>query len=162
MNKNYIGTILFFFLSLILSSCSLFSQNTANMPLTVSGTIEANTVNLAPEIGGKIIAIDVQEGDTLDAGMRVFQLDDAMLQAQLNQASAALKAAQASQAVAQANLELLQAGPTDAQIQAAQGIRVSHDLEFPPRGYLCSKSAPGFCPDGLLQHDRRAECGPDR
>ena len=120
MNKNYIGTILVFFLSLILSSCSLFSQNTASMPLTVSGTIEANTVNLAPEIGGKIIAIDVQEGDTLDAGMRVFQLDDAMLQAQLNQASAALKAAQASQAVAQANLELLQAGPTDAQIQAAQ------------------------------------------
>jgi HlyD family secretion protein len=120
VKKNYIRTIYAFSLSLILASCSLLGQNTSSAPLTASGTIEANTVDLASEIGGKILAINVQEGDSVTSGTQLFQLDDSILQAQLSQANASLQAAQASQAVAQANLELLQAGATNTQIQAAQ------------------------------------------
>jgi len=120
VKQNYLTTLLSFSISLLLASCSLISLNMGSTPLIASGTIEANTVNLGSEIGGKIIAIHIQEGDNLAAGTQVFRLDDSMLQAQLTQANAAVKAAQASQAAAQANLELLQAGPTNAQIQVAQ------------------------------------------
>jgi HlyD family secretion protein len=107
-------------LGLSLAGCSLLGQTNSPTPLTASGTIEADTVNLEPEIGGKITAIHVQEGDSLSEGEFVFQVDDSLQQAQLRQSNAALQAAQASQAAAQANLDLLQAGATETQIQAAQ------------------------------------------
>ncbi len=120
MKKNNLRIIFTLLISLVLASCSLLERSSSTAPLTASGSIEADTVNLAPEIGGKIAAINFIEGDSLTAGAEVFKLDDSIQQAQLSQANAALQAAQASQAVAQANLELLQAGATDTQIQAAQ------------------------------------------
>lgn len=120
MKKNTVRTLLTLFLSLLLAACSVLGKNTNSAPLSASGTIEADTVDLAPEISGKIVAIDVQEGDRVTAGQEVFRLDDSTLQSQLSQATAALQAAQASRAAAQANLDLLQAGPTDTQIQVAQ------------------------------------------
>ncbi len=107
-------------LGLILTACSLLGKSSTPSPLAASGTIEADTVNLAPEISGKITAIYVKEGDSLAVGDKVFQLDDSIQQAQLSQAQAALQAAQASQAAAQANLDLLQAGATGTQLQAAR------------------------------------------
>ncbi len=120
MKKHNLRIIPALFVCLVLAGCSLIGQSTGNTPLTASGTIEAETVSLGPEIGGKIVAINVQEGDSLALGANVFQLDDSIQKDQLSQANAALQAAQASQAAAQANLELLQAGATDLQIQAAQ------------------------------------------
>ncbi len=120
MNKNRCRILLTLLLSLLLASCSLLDQASTTSPLTASGTIEADTVNLGPEISGKLVAINVQEGDTLSAGQELFKMDDSALQAQLNQANASLQAAQAAQTAAQANLDLLQAGATGAQLQAAQ------------------------------------------
>jgi len=84
-----------------------------NGALTASGTIEAVSVTLSPEISGKIAAVSVDEGDMVKAGDSLFRLDDSLLQAQravaavsLDLATAAAKTADAALATAQANYEL--------------------------------------------------------
>jgi HlyD family secretion protein len=81
--------------------------------LTASGTIEAVSVTLAPEIGGKVVEVYVEEGDTVQAGDPLFRLDDTLLQAQRAAASAtadlaaaAATTAEAAVASAQANYDL--------------------------------------------------------
>lgn len=79
-----------------------------------SGMLEARSVRLAPEIGGQVIEVLVEEGQPVKTGQPVVRLDTAILEVQRAQASAAGRAAQA-------NLDLLNAGATQAQIQAAEG-----------------------------------------
>jgi HlyD family secretion protein len=78
-----------------------------------TGTIETRKVSLAPEIGGKVTGVMVEEGQSVKAGEVLVRLDATALQTQETQAEAALRAAQA-------NLALLKAGPRQAQVQAAQ------------------------------------------
>ncbi len=120
MKKMNLFPLFAIILALSLAGCSVINSGTAAKTLKGSGTIEADTVNLAPEIGGKITSISVDKGDSLQAGAIVFKLDDTALQAQRSQAQAALQAAQASQAAAQAELDLLKAGATTEQLNAAQ------------------------------------------
>ncbi len=120
MNKNIFYTLFSIAMLAALAACSVIPVTGGSDPLTASGTIEANSVNLSAETGGKIAAVNVALGDSVKAGQVVFSLDDASLQAQRGQAAANLKSAQAGLAAAQANLNLLQAGPTAGQVQAAQ------------------------------------------
>ncbi len=78
-------------------------------PLTASGTIEAEDLAVAAELGGRVAQVRVAEGDTVRAGQVLFVLDDALLQAQYDQAQAALDAARAQQALAEAQLRVAQA-----------------------------------------------------
>lgn len=115
--------------------------------LSASGTIEATQVRVEPEIGGRILAVLVTEGDGVQAGDVLVRLDPALLTAQRDQAAATVavaqanadaasanagaaaaqvKAAETAQAAAQAaldaanaNLDLLEAGATDQQLDAA-------------------------------------------
>ena len=80
--------------------------------LEASGTIEALQVMVAPEVSGQIAELLVQEGDAVQAGQVVARLNDSLLQAQLEQARAAL-------ALAQANYTLTAAGPAAETRQAA-------------------------------------------
>jgi multidrug resistance efflux pump len=80
--------------------------------LTASGTIEATQVTIVPEVGGRVVEVLVEEGDMVQAGQVLVRFDDALLQAQLKQA-------QASLVLAQANYDLVAAGPPDEQRQAA-------------------------------------------
>lgn len=118
--KFSLSILLSIILVAVLSGCSVISGSSANSALKGSGTIEADTVNLAPEIGGKIVGISVDKGDSLQVGAEVFRLDDTALQAQRSQAQASMQAAQSALAAAQANLDLLKAGATTEQLNAAQ------------------------------------------
>jgi HlyD family secretion protein len=84
----------------------------AETGLTASGTVEAIEIGLAAEIGGRVVAVLAAEGDRVEAGQVLVRLDDAALQAQLDQARASL-------AVAEANRDLLAAGPPPEQQSAA-------------------------------------------
>jgi len=81
--------------------------------VSASGTIEATQININPELGGRVSAVNVKEGESVKAGDVLVQFDPALLTAQRAQAAAGLKAVQA-------NLALLKAGPSKEQIAVAQ------------------------------------------
>jgi multidrug resistance efflux pump len=92
-----------------------FSQQNAqaqNGPLQASGAIEAAQVKVAAEVGGKVIEVLVEQGQAVRAGQALARFDDSLLQAQFQQAQAAL-------ALAQANYDLIAAGAPDEQRRAA-------------------------------------------
>ena len=114
-----------------------FSAN-ANTNI-VSGFIEGEDVSIAAEIGGRIEAINVDEGDRVTAGQELVRLDRTLLNAQIAQAQAALdtakaqltqikngprasdvSAAKAALEAAQQNYDKLRAGGTAADVAAAQ------------------------------------------
>jgi multidrug efflux pump subunit AcrA (membrane-fusion protein) len=82
-------------------------------PVRANGTVETTQVNLSPEVGGRVVEALAQEGEQVKEGQVLVRLDDTLLQAQLRQAEASLKAAQA-------NYDLLAAGPTKEQLRQAQ------------------------------------------
>lgn len=89
-------------LTLVLAGCGGTDENAA---LEASGVIEATAVVIAPEIGGRILEIAVDEGDYVTADDHLFTLEGDLLEAQLNAANAALNSAHAAQATAQAGLD---------------------------------------------------------
>lgn len=86
---------------------------TASGAMTASGTIESRNVNIAAELGGRILEVKAEEGQKVTAGEVLVTLDDSALQAQYEQAKAALD-------VAQANLDLVSVAATPEQIRQAQ------------------------------------------
>ncbi|HEY5901146.1 MAG TPA: efflux RND transporter periplasmic adaptor subunit, partial [Anaerolineales bacterium] len=75
----------------------------SNGALKASGTIEATTVNVSPELAGKVKEVRVSEGQTVQAGQVLLVLDDTLLSQQREVAAAGLASAQAaSQSAAQA------------------------------------------------------------
>jgi multidrug resistance efflux pump len=87
----------------------------ANGVLSASGTVETNEISIAPELSGKIVEINVQEGDTVKTGDVLFRLDDTLLKAQRNVAAAGLETAKTAAATA------------DAAVAAAQ---IQYDIAF--------------------------------
>ncbi len=79
---------------------------------TVSGFIEGDEISIAPEIGGRIAGMTVDEGSRVTAGQTLVQLDHTMLDAQIAQAQAAV-------ATAQAQLTQLQNGARASDVAAA-------------------------------------------
>jgi multidrug efflux pump subunit AcrA (membrane-fusion protein) len=79
-----------------------------NGPIEASGTIEATQINLASEVGGKVFEVIAQEGQAVSTGQALIKMDDSLILAQLDQARAGLSQAQA-------NYNLIAAGPTSEQ-----------------------------------------------
>lgn len=98
ISRMIVGVIL-----LLVSGCSVF-ETSQNGALTASGTISARQISVAPEIGGKVIAVHVKEGDTVEAGQVLFRLEDTLLKAQRDQAQQAVALAEASLEAAKAQL----------------------------------------------------------
>ncbi len=80
-----------------------------NDTLTASGTIEAVEITISPEIGGKVVEVYVDEGDSVQTGDPLFRLEDTLLQAQRTVASANLDLATSAASTADAALETAQA-----------------------------------------------------
>jgi HlyD family secretion protein len=75
-----------------------------NSTLTASGTLSALDVPIAPEISGRVVEVNVGEGDSVQSGDVLFRLDDELLRAQRDQAQAAADAADATLEAAKAQL----------------------------------------------------------
>ena len=63
--------------------------------IVASGSLEADETTVSPKVPGKLILLAVDEGSEVHRGDSIARLDDTELQAQLGQAEAALRAAQA-------------------------------------------------------------------
>jgi multidrug resistance efflux pump len=74
----------------------------ASGALTASGTVETTEISIAPEMSGKILTVNVQEGASVKAGDVLFKLDDTLLQAQRVVAAAAVETAKGAAATADA------------------------------------------------------------
>jgi HlyD family secretion protein len=95
------------------STVPLFAPQAKNTQITGSGTIEADIVAITSEIGGRIIAFHADEGDEVEPGAVLVELDPATLEAQRDQQQAALVAARA-------NLDNVSAPPRPEAVAAAQ------------------------------------------
>ena len=88
-------------------------QTQAATGLKGSGTIEAQQLNIGPEVGGRVVEVLADEGQAVKAGQVLFRLDDALLLAQRAQAEAAVQTARAQH-------DQLLAGARAQQLEAAQ------------------------------------------
>ena len=98
-------------LSLVaVSACSAIGGGNEDV-LKASGVVEVTQVKLASELGGQVLAVLVQEGDSVEAGQELVQFDGQLLAVQFSQAQASLAVAQASydQLAATSELEILAA-----------------------------------------------------
>jgi len=73
--------------------------------LTASGTISAMSVNVAPELGGKVSTVNFEEGESVDSGDVLFEIDSEYIQSELDQAVAAVETAKAALATAEVQAE---------------------------------------------------------
>ena len=83
-----------------------------NGPLRASGYVEATEVRVAPEVGGRVEELRVQEGDQLQVGATVARLNT-------SDTELALRRAQAERDQALAQLALLRAGARPQEIRQA-------------------------------------------
>ncbi len=93
--------------TLLLAGCSQ-AATSSTAPIKASGTITANSIQVASEISGKLVSISVAEGDTVKVGDPLFQLDDQLLKAQSDQVTAAMQVAQVNFLLAQQKLTAAQ------------------------------------------------------
>jgi HlyD family secretion protein len=98
--------------ALAVSSAAACRDSANEGPLRASGYVEATEVRVAPEVGGRILELPVDEGDRLAAGDVVARLDT-------SDTELALQRARAERAQAVAQLNLLRAGARAEEIRQA-------------------------------------------
>jgi membrane fusion protein, multidrug efflux system len=72
---------------------------------TDDARLSGDMVDLAPEISGRITELEVHEGQYVNKGQTIFQINPLSYKAMVSQSEAALRSAQADQKVSEANLE---------------------------------------------------------
>jgi HlyD family secretion protein len=103
-----------FMLSLGLASCDAIMAEESN-GLKASGVVETVEVVVSAEIGGRVAHVLAVEGERISEGDVLLELDDALMNAQLEQAVSAHEAAEANLDSARAGFEA-----AEASLQAAQ------------------------------------------
>lgn len=81
--------------------------------LSASGFIEAEELQIAPELGGRVAELLVEEGDDVEAGQLLARLDRTLLDAQIESARAKVD-------VAEAELSQVKAGARPERIRQAE------------------------------------------
>lgn len=95
-------------------------QSTLGEGLLASGFIEAEEVNLAAEIGGRVEDLPFDEGDEVEAGDVVVHLSSGVLEAQAESARALLDIALAQQAILETGAREEAVTQAEAGLKAAQ------------------------------------------
>jgi multidrug resistance efflux pump len=95
-------------ISLLLAACGGNPEVIEKNALSASGNISAEDLGIASEIGGKVLRLNVREGDWVEEGEVLFILDDELIQAQYDQTNAAVEVAKATVGAAQAQLDSAQ------------------------------------------------------
>jgi len=112
--NRYRFFILTILISLVFSACDALPFG-GDGAIRASGVVEIIEVVISPEIGGRIAQVWVGEGDQVAQSDPLFRIENRMLEAQLHQAESAT-------AIAQANYDMVAAGMTQEERQAAIAI----------------------------------------
>jgi HlyD family secretion protein len=119
--------------------------------IAASGFLEAGEVAIVAEMAGQVAEVLADEGQAVVAGQPLVRLDDSTLQAELRQAEEAV-------AVAQAALDLAQAGPRPAEVDAARAqLRAAQAALDGARQALLDAQAARDDPQTLLARIDAAE-----
>jgi len=97
----------------ILTDLELRPAEPVAQGLAASGTIEATEISVVAEMGGQLKEVLVSEGDQVEEGDVLARLDSVLVDGQIRQAQAGVRAAKAA-------LALVQAGPRPEQIRQAE------------------------------------------
>lgn len=126
-------------IALTAGACGAISSESENQ-LSASGIVEAREIAIASELGGRVMSIHVEEGDSVDEDEVLLILDDSMLLVQRDQAvaavesaQAALESAQAGEASASAILEAAHAQVEMAMIQVEMELARARAEYWPER-----------------------------
>jgi HlyD family secretion protein len=106
INRRPVITVILVLVVMAAGIGILLHQSSLNntTALTASGTVETTQVSVAPEVAGKVLSVNVQEGDSVKAGDTLLTLDGTILQAQQSVAAAGLDTARAAALTADAAL----------------------------------------------------------
>ncbi|WP_016942606.1 secretion protein HlyD [Dickeya zeae] len=91
-----------------------------NTPLTLYGNVDIRSVNLGFRVGGRLAALNVDEGDVVQPGQQLAGLDSTPLQNALQQAKASVANAQAQLALLQAGYRSEEIAQVRSQVEQAQ------------------------------------------
>jgi HlyD family secretion protein len=131
MQTPYIRRILLIVIPLILVAIAvtylLLASEKDDGLLRASGTVEAVDVTVASELAGRVSEVFVEEGDFVQSGEALFQLEDDIYQAQRKKALAAVETAETSHTAAQAALETAQAALNSAQVNA-DAVNIQYEI----------------------------------
>lgn len=92
--RRFLPTVLSYLESEVLARITS-TQVVLRGPLVASGFVGAEEILISTEMSGRILALYVEEGDSVSSGQVLAQLDTSVLDAQIQQAEAALQSAEA-------------------------------------------------------------------
>ncbi len=95
---------------LVVTACTSVNGSTNG---GYTGFLEGDKLDVAPQVGGRITAVQVSEGDAVSKGQELLTIEDDIPRLKILSADAAITAAQAQ-------LELLRAGPRPEDIRLAE------------------------------------------
>lgn len=118
MKRSFLVIFFLILAALLSTGCDIVNPKVENGALHASGTITAQSVLVAPEIGGVVTEVHANKGEAVIKGDLLFKLDDQLLQAQQSQAQAAVQ-------VSQANLDLAHQRLAGSQAQFDQALQAA-------------------------------------
>jgi HlyD family secretion protein len=118
-----------------LASAAACSERPPENVLRASGHVEATEVRLAPDAGGRILELAVEEGTRIAAGDLVLRIDARDAELALQRARAELRAAEAQVRLLEAGSRVEDVRQADAQLAAAraESASVRRELEAAER-----------------------------
>ena len=116
MKKSFFSILIL----LLLTACAARVRQTETGPTRLTGFIEAASVDVSPEIGGRLVEVAVDEGDRVSAGQVVARLDDEQLRLQLALAEAEVTEAEAKLAQLQHAVREVDVALAQAQVKQAE------------------------------------------
>lgn len=141
--KSFFLIIVLSIFAFSISACSVFETQVSQGNITASGTISAESINISPEVSGKVMEIAAQAGQTVSSGDLLFRIDDQIMQAQYQQAQAAVDMASASINAAEQQLDA-------AKLQASRAEQGARLLALQNQQILVTTWAQGV-PDSFEQ-----------
>lgn len=126
--RKVIYLIILLAFTLIIVGCDGLMADTDDL-LEASGVVEVVEVQVASEIGGKVVEVFVSEGDQVQVEDPLFHIKNEILEAQLVQAQAALSAAKANLRTARA-MSLSAEAALDAAKSSLELANIQYEAEL--------------------------------
>ena len=113
---------------ILLTGCTTVQGASEPQERRFTGFLENETLVLAPEISGRILAMAVEEGDEVQAGEELARLDDSYIRLQLAQAEAQAARAEAELAQLKAAVRPEDVAVAEARVRQAQAALDAADI----------------------------------